>query len=123
MGSDVLLLDDDDDLLDSVAELIELAASRRVLKARSVAELTAHESEALACGLAILDINLGPDVPSGLDALDWLCAHNFAGRAVFLTGHAPGFPLVEEARKKANVQVLSKPISADKLLSLLEAPL
>jgi len=122
MGSDVLLLDDDGDLLDSVAELIELSTNRRVWKARSVAEVAALESEALGCGLAILDINLGAGVPSGLDALDWLCARKFAGRAVFLTGHAPGFPLVEEVRRMARVEVLSKPLSADKLLSLLEAP-
>jgi ActR/RegA family two-component response regulator len=106
----------------SDVELIELSANRRVWKARSVAEMAALERQALACGLAILDINLGPGVPSGLDALDWLCARQFGGRTVFLTGHAPGFPLVEEARKLARVEVLSKPLSADKLLSLLEAP-
>jgi DNA-binding response OmpR family regulator len=122
MGSDVLLLDDDDDLREAVAELIELSAHRRVWKAGGVAELAALEARALACELAILDINLGPNVPSGLDALRWLRERKFAGRAVFLTGHAPGFPLVEEARRMAGAQVLSKPLGIDKLLSLLEVP-
>jgi DNA-binding response OmpR family regulator len=120
MGGDVLLLDDDQDLLDSVAELIELSANRRVWKARGLADLEALNGCALACDVALLDINLGAEVPSGLDALRWLSERRFAGRAVFLTGHAPSFPLVEEARKLAGVQVVSKPLSGDELLALIE---
>jgi ActR/RegA family two-component response regulator len=120
MGGDVLLLDDDNDLLDSVAELIEISAERRVWKARSLAEVIALEDQALGCELAIVDINLGPNVPSGLEVLRWLTKRRFAGQFVLLTGHAPGFPLVDQALKLADVKVLSKPLSCDKLLSLLE---
>jgi DNA-binding NtrC family response regulator len=118
MPGDVLLLDDDEDLLDSLADLIELSAPRRVLKARSVAEIQALAARALACELAILDINLGANAPSGIDALRWLLEHGFTGRAVFLTGHAPGFPLVEEAKQMADVEVLAKPIGSERLLQL-----
>jgi FixJ family two-component response regulator len=123
MTATVLLLDDDVDLLDSVADLLETVARCQILKARSVAELIAHGDAALGCRLAILDINLGAGQPSGLDALRWLDERRFAGRTVFLTGHARTFPLVEEARRqRQDIAVLSKPITSAELLALLEPP-
>jgi FixJ family two-component response regulator len=119
MNRDVLLLDDDDDCLDALAELIELAAGRRVRKTHSVRELQDLGEQVLECELAILDVNLGPGVPSGLDALRWLIGKNFCGRIVFLTGHAPTFPLVDEAKRTAGVRVLTKPIESEELLELL----
>jgi len=121
MSGDVLILDDDADLLDALAELVELTTNRAVWKVRSVAELAALGARALECGLAILDVNLGRDRPSGLDALRWLSERKFAGRVAFLTGHAPTFPLVQEARTVGGVQLLSKPLSGNQLLALLEA--
>src|SRR5579862_5380074 len=56
-----------------------------------------HREEALGSRLAILDVNLGPGCPSGLDAHSWLAAEHFSGRIVFLTGHAQSYPLVERA--------------------------
>ena len=73
---------------------------------------------ALGCGLALLDINLGAGVPSGLDAYRWLKDNGFPGRTVFLTGHARSHPLVREARELTHVQVLSKPIESAVLLAL-----
>lgn len=115
----VLVLDDDEDLLVSLAELIEFLARRRVYKVRSVAELSQLGAEALRCRLAILDINLGLDAPNGLDAWKWLQEHRFDGRAVFLTGHAPDHPLVADARRIDGVEVLSKPISSERIFALL----
>jgi len=120
MNDDVVVLDDDDDLLDAVAELVEVITERKVLKARSVAELMTLGSRALACELAILDVNLGANAPSGLDALTWLNECNFKGRAMFLTGHGSSYQLVQDAHISTNVPVLSKPISGDDLLALLE---
>jgi DNA-binding NtrC family response regulator len=120
MPRGVLLVDDDDDLLQAMAELVEQFAGRRVLKAHSLAELEALGDAALASEVAIMDINLGPHAPSGIDALRWLTSHEYAGRVVFLTGHAAGFPLVEEARRMRGVKVISKPIPCDRLLALLE---
>jgi FixJ family two-component response regulator len=90
------------------------------MKAHSVAELMAMGDAALASEVAIMDINLGPSAPSGIDALRWLVEQNYTGRVVFLTGHAVGYPLVEEARRMRGVQVVSKPIACDRLLGLLE---
>jgi DNA-binding NtrC family response regulator len=116
---EVVILDDDDDVRESVADLLESTASCRVHKAESVAELVRLDRTALACRVAILDINLGPSVPSGVDALRWLTDHRFAGRVIFLTGHARGLPLVEEAYRMG-VEVLSKPLGIDQLVALIE---
>lgn len=118
---EVLLVDDDDDLLQAMAEVVGQVGGQRVVMAHSVAELDAIGDAALVSELAILDINLGPRVPNGMDALRWLEARDYAGRVVFLTGHAAGFPLVEEARRMGGIEVLSKPISCERLLGLLEA--
>jgi DNA-binding NtrC family response regulator len=117
--TEILLLDDDEDLQESVADLLESVAACRVQKVGSFADLLRLDGAALACRLAILDINLGPSVPSGLDALRWLRERRFGGRVVFVTGHARGFPLVEEAHR-TGVELLSKPLAIDQLLALVE---
>jgi FixJ family two-component response regulator len=64
-------------------------------------------------------VNLGAGKPSGLDVLRWLQLRHFAGRIVFMTGHAGQFPLVAEARA-TGVDVLSKPITLDELRAVLD---
>jgi ActR/RegA family two-component response regulator len=118
MAGDILLLDDDDDLLDSLSELIDVVCSRECMRARSMVELVAARESALASSLAILDVNLGPGKPSGLDAYRWLRSQGYRGRIVFLTGHARSHPLVEEAYRLDDARVLSKPLDADELVEL-----
>jgi DNA-binding response OmpR family regulator len=112
------LLDDDPDYLDSFAEMIVFLSGRAVLKACCVSELAELGDRALACSLAILDINLGLGQPSGIDALEWLRSRSFLGRIIFLTAHAPGLPIIEHSHTQS-VPVLSKPLSIDELRALL----
>jgi FixJ family two-component response regulator len=114
----VLVLEDDDDLRTILCELLTLAGADACVRARSLEELRRKGHEALGCGLALLDINLGAGVPSGLDAYRWLEENGFAGRTVFLTGHARSHPLVRAALELTHVQVLSKPIESKVLLAL-----
>jgi DNA-binding NtrC family response regulator len=116
----VLLLDDDVDLLDALDAVIVSLSGRRTWVAHSVAELSDLDGRALECGLALLDINLGAGAPSGLDALAWLRRNEFPGVVCFLTGHARGFPPVDQAYRMGDVRVLTKPLSVDHLKSLLE---
>jgi DNA-binding NtrC family response regulator len=116
--SKTLVLDDDDDLRFLLCEVVTSLSDGECLAVRSFDDLVAHESEALACDLALLDVNLGANVASGLDALEWLRAHDFQGRVVLLTGHARTHPLVERARRSASVPVLEKPVTLDTILSL-----
>jgi FixJ family two-component response regulator len=116
----VLFLDDDEDLRETFSDLVRTVFDRVCYGLRSYRELVALGDRALACGVAILDINLGPDVASGLDAYAWLRRHGFDGRIVFLTGHANSHPLVLEASRLGDAEVLAKPVSFDALSSLLE---
>jgi DNA-binding NtrC family response regulator len=121
MGSGfVLYVEDNDDLRELVVELVTVAMERRCVGVGSYEELVALGEEALGCSVAILDINLGPDRRSGIDAYSWLRDHGYTGRIVFLTGHASTHPLVVEAHRIGDAEIFSKPIDADRLWSIVE---
>jgi FixJ family two-component response regulator len=113
----VLLLDDDRVLLEMMCELF-VSEGVACIGVGSVEEMIAAGATGLACDLAILDVNLGPGKPSGVDAYRWLKAQSFSGRIVFLTGHARSYIGVAEAHA-LGVQVLEKPTSVAGLLNLL----
>jgi FixJ family two-component response regulator len=116
----VVFLDDDKDLRDLFVDVVALLAERECLTVGSVDELVRQRKRVLAAELVILDINLGPGAPSGLDAYRWLRAQNYAGQIVFLTGHAASHPLVAEARQLAGVRVYEKPLPVPTIARLLE---
>jgi FixJ family two-component response regulator len=118
MQGSVLVLDDDDDFREALGDLIGLLG-RHYVGARSVAELDAQRQAVLECDAAILDVNLGPGMPSGLDAYRWLQREQFPGAILFLTGHARSHPQVAAARA-VGAQVIEKPIPAAELQALLE---
>jgi FixJ family two-component response regulator len=114
----ITILDDDADLRSLMGELFETALGLKSVQVRSVAQLVERASAVLGTRLAILDLNLGPEVPSGFDAYDWLRTHHYTGHIVFLTGHAQSDPLLQRARALDNVEVLQKPVPTDQLLAL-----
>jgi FixJ family two-component response regulator len=109
------LLDDDADLLEILAELLEERGCRCLI-AHSLGELKALGPEVLAADVVVLDINLGSGQPSGIDAYDWLVSEQFRGRILFLTGHAHAHPLVARAERLQRAQVLDKPLDGQVLL-------
>lgn len=116
----VLVLEDDDDLRGLICELLRMSGAVECLGVGSYEELLRHGEAALECTLALLDVNLGAGVPSGLDAHRWLRERGFRGRTVFLTGHARSHPLVSQAYTLTGVQVLAKPVDSGVLLALVE---
>jgi DNA-binding NtrC family response regulator len=110
-----ILLDDDADLLQVLADVLS-TYGWSALAVRSVAELQALGERALDADVAVLDINLGPSRPSGIDAYDWLRGQGFHGRVLFLTGHARSHPLVSRAQHLHHARVIDKPTSADDLM-------
>jgi FixJ family two-component response regulator len=118
----VLIIDDDDDLRDALGELTAKLRRQPGVVVGSLGELAELEARALECSLAIIDINLGPGVPNGIDVYDWLRARRFAGRIVFLSGHGPSHPLVERASTLANAHVVRKPMSDEELRELVGLP-
>ena len=116
----VLYVEDNDDLRELVTELVTVVFKRRCVAVGSYEELVVLGQHALGCSVAILDINLGSNRRSGLDAYAWLRANGYTGPIVFLTGHASTHPLVVEAQRIGDAQTFSKPIDADRLRSIIE---
>lgn len=115
----VVILDDSADLGDVMCQLLTFEGGAQCIATRSYEEFVQRAQDALTADLVVLDVNLGPDVPSGVDAYEWLRRHGYTGRVVFLTGHAGSHPLVQRARSLRGVPVLEKPVEAEQLLALL----
>ena len=116
----VLVLDDDRDFCELLEAFLESSTGVECVAVHSLDELTHRHEDALSCDLAILDVNLGPGAPSGIDALAWLRAKAFAGRIVFLTGHARRHLLLGDEAERAGLKVLEKPVDAGTLLALVK---
>ncbi|HSD90835.1 MAG TPA: response regulator [Kofleriaceae bacterium] len=116
MTRTVLLVDDSMDMLDMTRLLFEQAGVE-CLTACTLAEVQTYGDRLAHIALAILDVNLGPAQPSGVEVSAWLRARNISCRIVFLTGHAPDHPLVQQA---AGIEshVLTKPIKGDELIRI-----
>jgi DNA-binding response OmpR family regulator len=114
----VLVLEDDDDLRTLLCDILVASGAKACVSAASFEAMTRQKEQVLGCELALLDVNLGSRVPSGLDAYHWLREHGFAGRIVFLTGHARSHPLVRQAHELTQVRVLSKPVDTKVLMAL-----
>ena len=115
----VLFVDDDEDLRDAMQEVLGKLGVQRVITAGSLRDVEQLRSEVLECQLAVLDINLGRDEPSGIQVYEWLTSAGFAGRVVFLTGHASNDPRVQQAASLSHSKIASKPLSIAELRDLL----
>jgi DNA-binding NtrC family response regulator len=112
----VLLVDDDPELLNAL-EAVLARAHVPFVSAHSLAEVEALSPRLDLVTTAILDVNLGEDVPSGVDVASWLHDHHPLARIVFMTGHAANHPLVRAAAGMDG-QVVAKPISSKRLIGI-----
>jgi ActR/RegA family two-component response regulator len=118
----VLFVEDDDDLRGLFVQIVDAFLARPCVGVASYDEMVGLGDAALRCQVAVLDINLGANQPSGIDAYAWLRHRGYHGRIVFLTGHASSHPLVVEANRLGDAEVYSKPIDVDRMLSVLAEP-
>jgi DNA-binding NtrC family response regulator len=118
-SADVIFLDDNEDLRELMPILLSDALGVDCRSFESLTDLQSHVDEAIRAQVAILDINLGENSLDGVDALNWLRSQGFGGKIVFFTGHARTNPHVAEA-ERSGVQILEKPIDADKLISFVQ---
>ena len=88
--------------------------------AASLAELQGQGEKVRACGLAIVDINLGRNQPTGVDVYEWLRKEGFVGRVVFLTGHGEDDARVRAASEIDGTRLLTKPIDFAEFVRLVE---
>lgn len=120
-GPTILVMDDDIDLLEVLQEtLITLCKVNQVITATSMDAVQQQKDKILNCELAILDVNLGAERPSGVNVAEWLRANGFKGKIVFLTGHAVSDPEVLAATRMPNTKVVAKPIGLPQLLGFVE---
>jgi len=115
----VYILEDSADLGQLLCEFLKMEKGADCASATSFAQLLKDPEPALSADLVVLDVNLGTDQPSGIDAYEWLRDQGYRGRVIFLTGHGAGHPLVKKARALSGVPVLEKPVEAERLLELL----
>jgi FixJ family two-component response regulator len=116
MRASVVLLDDNQDLRELMRDILESALNVECTCFPSVGEFQKHPGEALNAKVAILDINLGQDVPNGIDAFNWLMEQGFRGKVLFFTGHARTY--LQYALGESNgAEILEKPVEVDKLIS------
>jgi FixJ family two-component response regulator len=116
----VLFVEDSEDLRETFVELITAVVERRCIGVGSYQEVVALGNDVLGCSAAILDINLGPGQPSGIEVYRWLRHKGYADRIVFLTGHASTHPLVVEAMRIGDAEILAKPVSLDQIRLMVE---
>jgi len=76
-------------------------------------------AQVLRTDLAILDVNLGPGEPSGIEIYRWLKGQNYRGKIVFLSGHTRTDPQVVEATRISGVDFLQKPLAFGQIEALI----
>src|SRR5215510_4709883 len=118
----IVFLDDSEDLRALMPVLLASELSEDCRYFASVMEFENHAEEVLRARVAILDINLGANVPDGVEAFHWLMDHGFQGTVLFFTGHARTNPQVALAEKHG-VAILEKPAHPDKLISVVRRAL
>lgn len=119
MAADLIFPDDNAELREVMVDIIGFQLGLRCLPLQNFSELLENQKAALSCGLAILDIELGYQEPSGLAVFEWLKNQGFNGKVFFLTGHGRNHPLVQKARQ-SGAQVWEKPMGSQDMIKALQ---
>ena len=119
MPARVVFLDDNQDLRELMRDVLESSLKVECTCFASVMEFMKHAEEVLRAKVAILDINLGFNVPSGMDAFHWLTKQGFQGKVVFFTGHARIY-LQAALDEGSGPEILEKPVDLNKLISVVQ---
>jgi FixJ family two-component response regulator len=115
----VLFVDDSSDLCEVVEFMCQSLPEVECVCVTSMSAVQERAVQVLRTGLAILDVNLGPGEPSGVEIYRWLKGQNYRGKIVFLSGHARTDPLVEDAARISGVDFFQKPLAFGQLETLI----
>jgi FixJ family two-component response regulator len=115
----VLFVDDSSDLCEVVEFMCQSLPEVECVCVTSMSAVLERAVQVLRTGLAILDVNLGPGEPSGVEIYRWLKGQNYRGKIVFLSGHARTDPLVEDAARISGVDFFQKPLAFGQLETLI----
>lgn len=109
MGASITFLDDDDGLRELLVEVTKTVLGEDALGLSQFEDLVVHREEVLQTKMTILDINLGLNKKSGVDAFHWLKNQGYKGKICFLTGHGKAHPMVQAAQD-SGVEIWTKPM-------------
>ena len=115
----VLFVDDSSDLCEVVEFMCQSLPEVECVCVTSMSAVLERAVQVLQTGLAILDVNLGPGEPSGVEIYRWLKGQNYRGKIVFLSGHVRTDQLVEDAARISGVDFFQKPLGFGQLESLI----
>jgi FixJ family two-component response regulator len=115
----VLFVDNSYDICQVFEALCQSLPEVECVCVTSMSAVLERAADALRTGLAIIDVNLGPGEPSGVEIYRWLKGKNYRGKIVFLSGHAMTDPQVEEAAKISGVDFFQKPLGFDQIEALI----
>lgn len=122
MTARITFLEDNEELREVLSEITLSELGEEALSFGHLEDLKAHRSEVLQTKMAILDINLGNEQPTGVDAFHWLKSQGYTGKIYFLTGHAKSHPLVQAACD-IGAEIWSKPMYANALCIAIQSVL
>ena len=115
----VLFVDDSCDICQVIEVMCQSLPEVECVCVTSMSAVLERASQVLRTGLAILDVNLGPGEPSGVEIYRCLKGQNYRGKIVFLSGHARTDPQVEEAARISGVDFFQKPLGFGQLEALI----
>ena len=115
----VLFVDDSRDICEVIETMCQSLQEVECVCASSISAVQERAAQVLRPSLAILDVNLGPDEPSGVEIYRWLKGKNYRGKIVFLSGHARMDPQVEEAARISGVDFFEKPLAFGQIETLI----
>ena len=115
----VLFVDDSRDICEVIETMCQSLPEVECVCVSSFSAVQQRAAQALRTSLAILDVNLGPGEPSGVEIYRWLKAKNYRGKIVFLSGHARMDPQVEEAARISGVDFFEKPLAFGQIETLI----
>ena len=115
----VLFVDDSSDLCEVVEFMCQSLPEVECVCVTSMSAVLERAVQVLRTGLAILDVNLGPGEPSGVEIYRWLKGQNYRGKIVFLSGHTRTDPQVAEATRISGVDFFRKPLEFGQIEALI----
>lgn len=115
----VLFVDDNSDLCMVIELLCQSLPEVECICAASMSAVLERAAQVLHTGLAILDVNLGPGEPNGVEIYRWLKGQNYHGKIVFLSGHCSTDRLCEEATGISGVDFFQKPLEFGQIEALI----
>jgi response regulator of citrate/malate metabolism len=115
----VLFVDDNSDLCQVIDLMCQSLPGIECICVASMSAVLERVAQVLRTDLAILDVNLGPGEPNGIEIYRWLKGQNYHGKIAFLSGHARTDPQVEEATRISGVDFFQKPLGFGQIEALI----